>query len=361
MSGGRNCVDSTIDISLWVSADGMGKTWEETSVSGAHNTLWSGPPGYLFSPQVNNSQGPIFAETNSYTNLLPLGPGEAVLLYLREWPKPGLVNGQPDMTLSFPEPTTGFAMRISSGQGPAPGPAPPGPAPSTPRGPGFPSAIHVMCGASHTKCPQFNEGNATSPKYIAAQCNVPPWTCPQLDAAQILSNYLGNMSKTQIPVVVNGTSSPPGDVLAVGHGAAMLLTSGRIGPQLAALNNDSFVISHNRSGIRPGSFVVTGALNSQRGDTYAAYELLRQMGCKFLAWDMTLEEELPSSPLPKRLPPLDMQFRPQLEYRDNNEWAAAGDTKRHHEYWAVAIGYNGPFLVASAKNCRHSTCNSGHS
>ena len=135
MAGGRNCVDSTIDISLWVSADGMGKTWEEVSITGAHNALWSGPPGYLFSPEVNNSQGYIFVETNSYTNLMPLSKGEAVLLYLREWPKPGLVEGKPDKT--FPEPTTGFAMRISSAGKPSP-PAPPGPGPPLPPPPPSP-------------------------------------------------------------------------------------------------------------------------------------------------------------------------------------------------------------------------------
>lgn len=82
----------------------------------------------------------------------------------------------------------------------------------------------------------------------------------------MLSNYLGNMSMTHIPVIVNTTSLPAGNILAVGHGAAMLLTSGRIAPELATLDNDSFVLSHNRSGIRPGSFVVAGAKASQRGD-----------------------------------------------------------------------------------------------
>ena len=65
------------------------------------------------------------------------------------------------------------------------------------------------------------------------------------------------------------------------------------------------------------------------------------MGCVFLAWDLSLEEELPPAPWPEALPALDLTFRPQLEYRDNNEWAAAGDAKRHHGNWSVAVGYNG--------------------
>eukprot|EP01052_Picozoa_sp_SAG31_P000843 SAG31_NODE_26_length_32985_cov_39.054096_8_plen_923_part_00 len=134
MSGGRNCVDETVDISLWINNDGMGREWQEVSVSGAHNTLLpEALHDYRFSPMVNNSQGNIFAETNSYTNLLSLGEGKAVLLYMREWPKPGWVDGKPDP--SFEHPSTGFSMLITSLAGPpnpSPSPAPPSPAPPLP-------------------------------------------------------------------------------------------------------------------------------------------------------------------------------------------------------------------------------------
>eukprot|EP01050_Picozoa_sp_SAG11_P003731 SAG11_NODE_218_length_12212_cov_7.026005_10_plen_211_part_00 len=52
----------------------------------------------------------------------------------------------------------------------------------------FPSAIHVMCETEKVKCPPVNEGNATHPKFIAAQCTVPPWTCPQLQVQTISSS-----------------------------------------------------------------------------------------------------------------------------------------------------------------------------
>jgi hypothetical protein len=64
----------------------------------------------------------------------------------------------------------------------------------------------------------------------------------------------------------------------------------------------------------------------------AAYEFLRTLGCQFLAWDYSLQEELPTTP-PPTLPELDLMFDPVLEYRDNNEWAADG-----HGDWGVKLG-----------------------
>ena len=94
MSGGRNCVDSHVDISLWVSADGMGRRWEEVSVTGVHNELWPSNDGYRYTDRVNHSS--IFAETTSYTSLLAYDNGSALLLYDRVWPAPGWVDGKPD-------------------------------------------------------------------------------------------------------------------------------------------------------------------------------------------------------------------------------------------------------------------------
>eukprot|EP01048_Picozoa_sp_COSAG05_P016179 COSAG05_NODE_2050_length_3639_cov_2.035876_1_plen_149_part_00 len=74
---------------------------------------------------------------------------------------------------------------------------PPSPTPPLGKtGSSFPSAIHVMCARDKVKCPPVNEGNATHPKFIAAQCTVPPWTCPQLQV-QTISSFIASLS---IPV-----------------------------------------------------------------------------------------------------------------------------------------------------------------
>jgi hypothetical protein len=210
---------------------------------------------------------------------------------------------------------------------------------------GFPP-IHVLC--HQVKCPQVNEGNATHPgPYIAAKCQTPPWTCPQLAAARTLAAYLGNMTGAAVPVLVNETASrqPGAAAIAVGFGAATAL--GVQPAVLARLGNESFVVSARRSGIPAGVFVVSGGAESQRGDTFAAFELLRGMGCSFLAWDQPMEEQLGAlfwrvRVLPAALPPdVDITFHPVLDYRDTNDWAAAGSPGKHGNL-SAALGYNGP-------------------
>ena len=207
---------------------------------------------------------------------------------------------------------------------------------------GFPP-IHVHCHT--TKCPQVNEGNATHPgPFIPSKCEVPPWTCPQLAAARTLSEYLGNMSGGAVPVLVNSTASHPAGspAIAVGFGAATAL--GVRPSVLAGLGNESLVVSAGRPGIPAGVFVVSGGELSQRGDTFAVFELLRRMGCRFLAYDMTMEEELGElfwsrRALPPSLPSgIDITFHPALDYRDTNEWAG---TAKGHGNTSAALDYDG--------------------
>ena len=55
-----------VDIKLWHNADGMGRSWTEISVSGAHNREWTGDPAYRYTARVNGTgTSDIFAETNS--------------------------------------------------------------------------------------------------------------------------------------------------------------------------------------------------------------------------------------------------------------------------------------------------------
>jgi hypothetical protein len=116
LSGGRLCVESTDDISIWVNADGMAGAatggpglWTKYSVSYWHNRMWAGPTSgsangssysYLFDAQINNSNA--FA-TLAYTSLIPAGSREFVLIYQKFY--------SPHFWPPFPQAT--FQMKVS--------------------------------------------------------------------------------------------------------------------------------------------------------------------------------------------------------------------------------------------------------
>jgi hypothetical protein len=77
LSGGRLYTEHTRDILLWVSWDGMGKSWETHSVSYQHN-LRVTPAALRFSAAVNETSG---RATTSYTSLLALDNGRAAIVY----------------------------------------------------------------------------------------------------------------------------------------------------------------------------------------------------------------------------------------------------------------------------------------
>ena len=137
-------------------------------------------------------------------------------------------------------------------------------------------------------------------------------------AARELHAYLGNMSSSPVRLVV-GDAGAAAAVIAVGYDAAVAL--GVAAGDLKGLKNDSYVISSQKPGIPAGSFVITGGRDSQRGTGFAVYDFLRELGCSFLAFDYTMEEECPTPPA--SLPSIDRTYHPLFEYRDNNEWAAA--------------------------------------
>jgi hypothetical protein len=157
----------------------------------------------------------------------------------------------------------------------------------------------------------------------------------ELFAAQELRAYLGNMSSSPVRLITVGgdNAAAASAVIAVGYDAAVAL--GVSASALTGLKNDSYVISSQKPGIPKGSYVITGGKASQRGTGFAVYDFLRELGCSFLAFDYTMEEECPSPPA--SLPTIDRTYRPLYEYRDNNEWAAA-----NHPAWAGKLGYNGP-------------------
>jgi hypothetical protein len=77
LSGGRLYTEGTRDILLWVSWDGMGTEWHAHSLSYQHN-LGVSPVDLRFSSAVNATTG---RATTSYTSLLPLGGGQAAVVY----------------------------------------------------------------------------------------------------------------------------------------------------------------------------------------------------------------------------------------------------------------------------------------
>ena len=104
LSGGRDCVDRTVDLLLWIDGSGTGRgPWTRHSVSGLHNRMWQGDPSLLFPPSINDTSN-IFAATNGYTSLVPIKDREVLLMYTRQWARP------PGARL---DPSVGFSMRIT--------------------------------------------------------------------------------------------------------------------------------------------------------------------------------------------------------------------------------------------------------
>ena len=106
LGGGRKRLMDTSDILLWANPDGMGKRWEEHSVSYWHNRL---APASLehFTKQINSTKEP--RQSSSYVSLLNAGEGELVLVYeLRHTPEArGVID-------SDGEKDTVFAMRVTA-------------------------------------------------------------------------------------------------------------------------------------------------------------------------------------------------------------------------------------------------------
>ena len=88
LSGGRDCLAKTVDISLWVNADPQyggltgghrdPSTWSKHSISYQHNRLWTGDRQFLFDKRVNDTTK---WETLAYTALLVTGPRSGAIIY----------------------------------------------------------------------------------------------------------------------------------------------------------------------------------------------------------------------------------------------------------------------------------------
>ena len=85
LSGGRFRVDgNTSDVLLWVSHDGLGKSWEPYSISYQHNLgVMRGAHVPAFNGNVNlsNTTGTGPRQTNAYTSLVRLDAQRAMIFY----------------------------------------------------------------------------------------------------------------------------------------------------------------------------------------------------------------------------------------------------------------------------------------
>ena len=147
-------------------------------------------------------------------------------------------------------------------------------------------------------------------------------------AASLLATMMARLAHGGAPMAPQLKIVTPAEAagkphLAVGAGAAVALDVAM--DDIVGLGEEGFVLTSNRTyAIRSSCTVLlAGAPSSISAPVYAAQELLRILGVRFLAWDATL---LPvDNPV---LPPVDMTFVPTFEYRDIDDWAALADPQQ---------------------------------
>ena len=155
-------------------------------------------------------------------------------------------------------------------------------------------------------------------------------------AATMLAAFLGRLATGGAPTapalqIVSPAAAAGKPHVAVGRVAAAAL--GLPSSDLAELGNEGFVLSSNRTAaIRATCAVVlAGAPNSTIAPQYAAQQLLRQLGVRFLAWDeLLVPTDRPPLPLDiyTQILGLDLTFVPQFEYRDVDGWSALADPRQ---------------------------------
>ena len=114
LSGGRDCLAKTVDISLWVNNEqdyGVSshkpESWTKHSISYQHNRLWKGDRQFRFDARVNNTND---WETLAYTALLVTGPRSGAIVYNH-------YNSTGDASWGQKYPSANFIMRFSFEEG----------------------------------------------------------------------------------------------------------------------------------------------------------------------------------------------------------------------------------------------------
>ena len=136
----------------------------------------------------------------------------------------------------------------------------------------------------------------------------------QRRAARELQTFLGKISGGGPFVIANATAATRATPqIAVGFQPALLLL--RDASVLSRLGVEGFVAMATAGG---NSMVLSGGNSSSRGELYAVYFFLEQLGVRFLAVDTTV---LPEA-LPTTLPALHERHVPSFEYRQQFSFSA---------------------------------------
>ena len=133
----------------------------------------------------------------------------------------------------------------------------------------------------------------------------------QRRAAQDLGAFLGEIAGETFAIATVSAADRATPQIAVGFQPAVrLLHNASV---LNGLGAEGFVATTTAG----GSIVLSGGNSSSRGELYAVYFLLEQLGVRFLATDTTV---LPKA-LPKTLPALHERHIPSFEYRQQFSFA----------------------------------------
>jgi len=98
LSGGRNCVANTKDVTVWACATGApNDLWAEYSISYQHNRLWRGNASFLFDARVNDTTQ---WETQSYTSLVRTS-NSTFLVFYQKWFSPARWPPWPSATFAM--------------------------------------------------------------------------------------------------------------------------------------------------------------------------------------------------------------------------------------------------------------------
>lgn len=66
-------------MSLWISPDGFGKTWQKFDIPTKHNALVSNPSDQFCSEFLNANVSLGWAQSSAYTQIVPLGADKGLV------------------------------------------------------------------------------------------------------------------------------------------------------------------------------------------------------------------------------------------------------------------------------------------
>ena len=159
----------------------------------------------------------------------------------------------------------------------------------------------------------------------------PDGTAAELEAASLLAAFMGrlnaggNESAPPLPVMSPAAIGRSSSHVAIGTAASAAY--GVTAAELVELGPEGFILSSNRTAEMRSTctVVLAGSPNSTVAPIYAAQQLLRLLGVRFLAWDAThIPTTKPRIPFGSEAntSPWNIRFIPVFGYRNVDGWAA---------------------------------------